>query len=81
VPNNSVPREVVRACIELAFFAAQGDLNPPTEQNKKRTKVGPIEVEYEEGSDPRVRYPHVYQILLPFLKAGAGSNNIRLVRT
>lgn len=78
-PNNSVPQEVVRACIELAFVAAQGDLNPPTEQQKKRTKVGPLEVEYADGSDPRVRYPHVYQMLWPFLSAGAG-NNINLFR-
>lgn len=79
VPSDVVPREVREACAELALRAITQDLAPDLGQSKARTKVGPIEVEYAEGSAPVVRFRAVDNMLAPFF-GSSGGLNIKVVR-
>lgn len=79
--TNVVPSEVVAACCELAFKAAFGDLSPDIGRVTKREKVDVIEVEYESGRAPFVRFRAVDNLLAPLLKGDAsGSSFVQLSR-
>ncbi|CAB4194529.1 hypothetical protein UFOVP1254_105 [uncultured Caudovirales phage] len=78
VANNSVPIVVKNACIELAYEAAGGDLNPPATQGVVSKEVGPIKVVYDKDSPPGKRFPAVDAMLAPYLSYG--SNTMKLVR-
>ncbi|TWI69055.1 hypothetical protein IP91_00120 [Pseudoduganella lurida] len=73
VPQSTVPAQVVNACAVLALKAAAGPLLPDPAQAKKRQKVGPLEVEYQDYSTSTKRYASVDAMLLPFFGAGGGS--------
>lgn len=79
--TDAVPVEVVNACCEMAFKAAFGDLSPDIGRVTKREKVDVIEVEYEGGRAPFVRYRAIDNILAPLLKGDAGGDSfVRMVR-
>ena len=73
-----VPAEVQRACIEMAFRAAAGELTQDLGQGVKSKKVGPIEVVYDERSGRQKRYAAVDRLLQPYLIGG--DNMMRVVR-
>lgn len=68
-----VPPAIVTACAVLALKAAAGPLLPDATQAKKRQKVGPLEVEYQDFSASTKRYASVDAVLLPFFDGAAGS--------
>lgn len=72
VGSTTVPTPIVNACIDLAFKAAAGDLNPDLTKSVVREKVGPLETEYAPGATDAVRYRSVDQSLQPYLKAAFG---------
>ena len=70
-PNNQVPVEEQNACCELALRAATNTLAPDIDRVTQREKVGPLEVEYQQGSAPYTRFRAVDNILAPFLDSGS----------
>ncbi len=68
VDSTVVPDAVVNACIDLAFKAAAGDLNPDLTKTIVREKVGPLETEYSPHSPDATRYRSIDQALEPYLK-------------
>lgn len=76
-----VPTEVKRACAELAFKAASGELAADLERQTLRETVGPITVEYNPNGLQWKRYRAIDLLLAPFL-VNAGSGVFRqVVRT
>lgn len=75
-----VPVEVQRACAELAFKAASGDLAPDVERLVKRVKIAAIEQEYESGAAPWTRFRSIDNMLAGLFKAEANGMSISLVR-
>jgi len=73
-----VPAEVKRACAELAFKAASGELAADLERETLREKVGPIEVEYNPNGLLYKRYRAIDLLLAPYLQQ-IGSNVFRSV--
>lgn len=76
--DDEVPLAVRQACALMAFKAASGDLAPDVGTPVKREKVGPIEVEYQDGARQTVRYQALDNMLGPFLKGG--QSYVRVVR-
>lgn len=76
VSSSTVPAEVVKACCELAFKAAFGDLLEDQGPQVVAEKVGPIEVQYQAGGRQAIKYASV-DAMLAALTGGAG---IRVVR-
>lgn len=64
-----VPAAVRRACCELAFRASAGPLLPDEGPAVRRERVDVLEVEYQDGARPGVRYVHVWAMLGPLLDA------------
>lgn len=79
-PNDQVPREVVRACAELAWRAAFGELAEDKTRGVLREKIDTIEVEYDPHSPEGTRFPVVAMLVRPYLNSIASSGQIRLVR-
>lgn len=77
VASNVVPEDVRRACADLAFKAAAGDLAPDLEQNIISETIGPMTTQYDRTSPQYKRYRAIDLMLAPYLR-GAGS--ISLVR-
>lgn len=75
-PSNTVPLLVARACAELALKAATGDLVADGTQAVIREKVGPLEIEYQEGSSYATSYRAVESMVQPFLKGSSGQINL-----
>lgn len=75
-PSNTVPAAVARACAELALRAASGDLVADGTQAVIREKVGPLEIEYQPGSNDAANYRAIEGMLLPFLKGASGQVNL-----
>lgn len=85
VPSNSVPAEVVNACIDLAARAGRGEeLMPDLDTGSnvvKRDKTGPLETEYfQNTTDARERFVAIDAALAPLFGATGGSGMIKLVR-
>lgn len=78
IDNSTVPNVVKTACIELAFAAAAGNLNPPATQNVLSKEVGPIKVVYDKDSPQGKRFPAIDAMLAPFLSYNV--NTMKLVR-
>jgi len=72
VLSTVVPGDVANACIDLAFKAAAGDLNPDLTRTVIREKVGPLETEYSPHAPEATRYRAIDQALAPYLKAAFG---------
>lgn len=77
-PSDAVPVEVVRACAELAWRAAFGELAPDESRRTIREKVDVIEVEYDPNAPQSTRFRVVENLLAPFVVSASGA--IRLVR-
>lgn len=71
--SDDVPLAVSNACAELALKAIAGPLAPDLAAQATRKTVGPITVEYAQGSRQQVKYQDIEGMLQPFLKAGGGS--------
>ena len=74
-----VPRPVVNACAELALKAAAGELLSDSTQQKIRTKVGEIEVEYDKYSPQSPQFLMIESLLRPYLCNASGIEH-RLAR-
>lgn len=78
--STAIPDPLMRAVCELALKAAPGTtLAPDAGRLKKRTKVGPLEVEYESGGSAFVGYTTVGGLLAPLLGMGAPNGINRAV--
>lgn len=84
IPSNTIPLELKRASFELAVRASAGELMPDmsTDSVVKRQKAGPLEIEYQDGSDsqPQETYTAVDKILEPLLGLGA-TGSVPVIRT
>jgi hypothetical protein len=72
-PVDAVPAIVARACAELAYRAAHGELAPDVDREKLRVKVGPIETEYSRHAVPYKRFRAVDALLAPLFAFNGGS--------
>ena len=80
VPPDTVPTEVVNACIIMAQKASAGvDLFPDGTQKTTQETIGPITVKYTDGSPQRVQYDAV-ESLLAVLLTSVGGVSVSLVR-
>jgi hypothetical protein len=75
--SDAVPAAVIKACAEMAFKAAQGELAEDLEQGVVREKIGPMETEYNPNSPQYKRYRAIDLMLAPYLN---GTCNVTLVR-
>ncbi len=78
LPTDQVPSLVVKACAEVAFRAAGGDLNPDLAAQVKSETVGPISVTYADGARQKPKYAAIDAMLSSLLSGGGGM--IKLVR-
>ena len=69
--SSSVPRAVINACSELALRAAAGELLSDSTQQKTRTKVGDIEVEFDKYSPQSAQYLAITALLAPYFELGS----------
>jgi hypothetical protein len=85
VAANVVPKAVIRACIEMALRASDGDeLISDLGQQVVREKVDVIETQYAPYSSPSVRYPAVNRLLIPYVLSSVsdgGFAQAQIVRT
>ena len=72
VLSSSVPKPVINACAELALKAAAGELLSDSTQQKTRTKVDVIEVEYDKYSPQSTQYLAITAMLAPYFESGSG---------
>lgn len=72
VLSSSVPKPVINACAELALRAAAGELLSDSTQQKTRTKVDVIEVEYDKYSPQSTQYLAITAMLAPYFESGSG---------
>lgn len=72
-PSDEVPVEVARACAEMAFKAASGELAPDLARATVREKVDVIEVEYDRYASQYVKYRAIDNLLSPFLTSIGGA--------
>lgn len=79
VLSSSVPKPVINACAELALRAAAGELLNDLTQQKTRTKVDVIEVEYDKYSPQSTQYLAVTAMLAPYFESGSGVE-VKVVR-
>jgi hypothetical protein len=77
--SSSVPRAVVNACSELALRASAGELLSDSTQQKTRTKVGDIEVEFDKYSPQSAQYLAITAMLQPYFEL-ASSVERKVVR-
>ncbi|WP_338762010.1 DnaT-like ssDNA-binding protein [Massilia sp. METH4] len=73
VPPETVPPSIKRACAVLAMKAATGSLRPAAGQVKKRQKVGPLEVEYQDSSTAGALHPAADALVSPYFDDLAGN--------
>jgi hypothetical protein len=78
VPYNTVPKEVIQACCEMAFRAAGGELAPDLQRTVAEKTVGPIKTVYASGAPEYIRFRSVDLLLKSLLVSGG--MGIRLVR-
>lgn len=74
--SNSVPVEVINACIMLAIESQSNALITNLEPAVVREKIDVIEVEYDTAALPYTQYRAVELLLKPFLKDDAGQLRI-----
>ena len=85
VPSNTVPMDVVNACVDLAVRAGRGDdLLPDLDTGSnaiKKDKTGPLETEYfQNTTDARERFVAVDALLAPYFGSAGGGNSIKVTR-
>lgn len=77
VASDTVPAEVKRACIEMAFRAASGDLLADQGAQVQSKTVGPISVTYAPGARQSTKYALVDGMVRALLSSGG---SLKLVR-
>lgn len=80
VPLDTVPKDIKRACMELALKAAAGPLVEDATQKVIQETVGPITTKYDVNSPTTIRYSQVDMMLAPYLRAGGNSAMVKLAR-
>jgi hypothetical protein len=70
--SSSIPRAVINACSELALRAAAGELLSDSTQQKTRTKVDVLEVEFDKYSPQSTQYLAITAMLAPYFESGSG---------
>lgn len=78
LPSDDVPQLVVKACAELGFRAAGGELDPDLGAQVKSETVGPISTTYADGARQQVKYQAI-DAMLGSLVSGGG-NMVKLIR-
>lgn len=73
-----LPAEVEKATAEMAFRAAQGELDSDLEQGIIREKVGPLETEYDKNSSQSKRYPVIDKLLRSVCNLGMSLKTVRV---
>ena len=85
VAANIVPSAIVKACVEMALRASDGeDLIADLGQQIIKEKVDVIETTYAEFGSLSARYPAVNRLVLPYLYSSTsdgGFTQARVVRT
>jgi len=80
-PSSTIPRSIINACSELALKAAAGELLSDSKQQKIRTKIDVLEVEYDKYSPQSPRFLMIESMLRPFLNNAAAAGIVHgLVR-
>lgn len=79
VEPDIVPLDIQKVCAELAYRSLTSSLDADLSQGVTRTKVGPIEVEYDRNSSQKVIYGSVENTLSKYLTS-TGATTARLVR-
>ena len=64
--SSAVPKPVIAACAELALRASAGELLSDSTQQKTRTKVDVIEVEFDKYSPASTQYLAITAMLQPY---------------
>ena len=77
--SSSIPRAVINACSELALRAAAGELLSDSTQQKTRTKVDVLEVEFDKYSPQSTQYLAITALLAPYFESGSGIE-VKVVR-
>ena len=77
--SSSIPRAVINACSELALRAAAGELLSDSTQQKTRTKVDVLEVEFDKCSPQSTQYLAITALLAPYFESGSGVE-VKVVR-
>ena len=77
--SSSVPRAVINACSELALRASTGELLSDSTQQKTRTKVDVLEVEFDKYSPQSTQYLAITALLAPYFESGSGVE-VKVVR-
>lgn len=78
------PRGLVEACCELALRALTGELIVDIEDDRqiKKEKIGPIETEYERGTNGgQVAYPKIARLLRGLTRGSTAGRSRPIVRT
>ena len=70
--SSAVPKMVISACAELALRASAGELLSDSTQQKTRTKVDVIEVEYDKYSPASTQYLAITAMLQPYFDLSSG---------
>ena len=70
--SSAVPKPVIAACAELALRAAAGELLSDSTQQKTRTKVDVIEVEFDKYSPASTQYLAITAMLQPYFDLSSG---------
>ena len=77
--SSAVPKPVIAACAELALRASAGELLSDSTQQKTRTKVDVIEVEFDKYSPQSTQYLAITAMLQPYFEL-ASSIERKVVR-
>ena len=77
--SSSIPRAVINACSELALRASTGELLSDSTQQKTRTKVDVLEVEFDKYSPQSTQYLAITALLAPYFESGSGVE-VKVVR-
>ena len=77
--SSSIPRAVINACSELALRAVAGELLSDSTQQKTRTKVDVLEVEFDKYSPQSTQYLAITALLAPYFESGSGVE-VKVVR-
>lgn len=80
LPYDQIPKEVTRACAELALRAASGPLLEDQEQKVIQETVGPITTKYDPNAPALVKYTQVDEMLSVYLGRGGSSAMAKLAR-
>jgi hypothetical protein len=80
MPNNAVPKEVIKACVILADKARSGPLAADQKRLVAKQVIGPIQTEYVAGAPTLTVYTEIQRLLTPLIDSSANGFNVKLER-